>query len=494
MHPDPTICRVGDQYFLATSTFGLFPGIPLYRSSDLRDWQFVRHIISRPQQLPFKPEHDITSAGMFAPTLRHDGKRFYLICTNIGNGGHFIVFADNPADEWSDPVWIDADHQGGIDPSITFLQSGEALLQSTPSELHGEARGIHQFEIDPQTGQGLSPRQHISTGYGWKCVEGPHLFQRDEFWYLLTAEGGTEANHRVAIGRSESPWGPWESCPHNPILTNAGFDSPIQNIGHADFFADPQDNWWVVFLGVRTVGYPTVHITGRETFIAPVNWSHGWPIVNNGNPIQLADTQYSNDSPQPWTDNFTSAKLSPHWVTLGCSYQTVYRLDGEAGLALTATSSSLSTAGRQAFIGTRLNTLNGFFECDLSITDQSESEAGLAVLMNRTGYYSLGIERNSQGAIQAVFKRRVLDMETIKTLQLAPAKRYRIRVELNPDNEFVFSILDQNEAWITLGSGAARLLSTEVIGGFTGLLVGPYCISRESGAEARVFSFSAKPE
>ncbi|MGE9271476.1 MAG: family 43 glycosylhydrolase [Verrucomicrobiales bacterium] len=481
MHPDPTICRVADLFYLATSSFGQFPGVPLYVSEDLKHWSFVRHILSRPKQLPFQQQQNFVSGGIFAPTLRHDGKRFYLVTTNMGNGGHFIVTAENPADEWSDPIWIDEAHQGGIDPSLTFLEDGRVLFQATADPERGEAPGLVQFEIDPLTGRGLTPRRYLSKGFGWKAVEGPHLFQRGEYWYLLTAEGGTEANHRVAIGRSDSPWGPWEACPHNPILTHAGYDSSIQNTGHPDMVSDRDGNWWMVFLGVRPVGYPPVHICGRETYLAPVEWSDGWPVVNGGRPV--IEASY----PVKWEDRFDGGRPGHPWISIGASYDSAIGTGQASGFYLKPISTSLSDAGPTGFLGTALAGNAVCCEQTVELPSSSNLEGGVCVFMNHNAYYSMGVTQR-KGCPVARLTRHVLDMTTVEEVVLESSDRWEMRLELTSGGDawlpesssFIFSIRPEGGAWLEVGRGVSRLLATEVVGGFSGLFVGPYCAGRAS--------------
>jgi len=498
MHPDPTVCRVGDTFYLATSSFGLFPGVPLYSSQDLNDWHFVRHILSRPSQLPFHPNQSIIGAGIFAPTLRHDGERFCLVTTNHQNGENFLVTAENPEDEWSEPIWLEDSYQGGIDPSITILEPGRALYQVTADSERGDTPGLTQFEIDLNTGKGLTPRRHLSTGCGWKDVEGPHLFERGGHWYLLTAEGGTLSNHRVAIARSESPWGPWENCPHNPILTHSGLQSDVQNTGHSDLFDDASGNWWIAFLGVRPLAYPPIHILGRETYIAPVEWtSDGWPIVNKGQPVSLPESGKARAIPE-WIDEFDNDQLHPRWLRLGPSYDSVYQLGQEKGITIHAAGTSLSEAGPKGFVGTRLDAFQRHFELTLSNLDD-DCEAGITIFMEKTGYYSLGIVKENGRVAGVRFTRHVLDMETLGTFDIPEQNSYPLRVELcegsspwtHQHHEFVFSLQTDSEGWREIGRGSVRLLSTELIGGFGGLLAGMYCIGNRAEATATFKNFSA---
>ena len=228
-HPDPSVCRVGEDYYLVTSSFEYFPGVPIFHSRDLVHWRQIGHCLTRPSQLPL--ERAPSSTGIYAPTIRHHDGTFYMITTNVSDGRHFYVSAQDPAGEWSEPVWVDVREQigGSIDPSLFFDDDGRVYLTCT-----GPGWKIFQVEIDLASGKLLSEPRLISRGTGNRCPEGPHLYKIGGFYYLMLAEGGTEYGHLESIARGESPWGPFTPCPHNPILTHRNVDSPVQATGHAD--------------------------------------------------------------------------------------------------------------------------------------------------------------------------------------------------------------------------------------------------------------------
>ena len=286
-NPDPSICRVGDDYYLVTSSFEYFPGVPIYHSRDLTNWRQIGHCLTRKSQLFL--EKAPSSGGIYAPTIRYHDGRFYMVTTNVGRqeggrvveGGNFYVSAKDPAGEWSDPIWV---KQRGIDPSL-FFENDKAYFTSNGTAW-APVRGEYQCEIDIKTGAQLTETVFLWAGTGGAYVEAPHLFQRGEYYYLIAAEGGTERCHMVTIARSSKPYGPFEASPHNPILTHRSLQTEIQSTGHADFVEDPNGNWWAVFLGVRFPGGFWANL-GRETFLAPVTWTtDGWPIVNGGQRMQ----------------------------------------------------------------------------------------------------------------------------------------------------------------------------------------------------------------
>lgn len=266
-NPDPSICRVGDDHYLATSSFEYFPGIPIYHSRDLVHWRQIGNAIDRPGQLPF-PDSLPASKGIWAPTLRHHDGRFWIASNVVGAGGNFIVASDDPAGPWSDPIWLDLP---GIDPDLAWDDEGNCWCAVS---------GIQLARIDPENGRVLQGPSPIWSGTGLQYPEAPHLYQIDGWWYLLIAEGGTERGHAVSIARSRLPQGPFESCPANPIVSHRSTNRPIQSTGHGDLVMAADGTWWMVLLGTRPLGAtPGFHVMGRETFLGPVAWADGWPEV-----------------------------------------------------------------------------------------------------------------------------------------------------------------------------------------------------------------------
>lgn len=297
-NPDPSICRVGDDFYLVNSTFEFFPGVPIYHSTNLVNWEIIGHCLTRREQLEL--EGCRNSGGIYAPTIRHHNGRFYMITTNVTDKGNFVVHTDDIRGEWSNPAWID---QGGIDPSL-FWDDDDRCYYCSTGIIDG-VRGIVAFEINPDTGEILSDKKVISPGCGGQCAEGPHIYKKDDWYYLMIAEGGTEYAHRETMQRSKSIWGPYEACPHNPIISHKEYKkSEIQATGHADLVEDKNGNWWLVFLGIRRFSHALLHNLGRETFLAPVTWNdEGWPVVGyNGNGTIELET----DAPLPGTPDKVS--------------------------------------------------------------------------------------------------------------------------------------------------------------------------------------------
>ncbi|MBN8525505.1 MAG: glycoside hydrolase family 43 protein [Planctomycetes bacterium] len=477
-HPDPSVCRVGEDYYLATSSFEYFPGVPLFHSRDLVHWRQLGHVLDRATQLPLHGAK--ASGGIYAPTLRHARGRFWMVTTNVSAGGgrQLICHAEDPAGPWSEPVVA---HLGEIDPSLTFADDGRVYLQAS-----GGRRGIVQCEIDPETGTALSSEQVLWTGAGWRYLEGPHLFQRGGWWYLLCAEGGTEAAHCVTIARSRSPWGPFEGCPRNPILTHRGLDTPLQNTGHADLIQDHAGGWWMVFLAVRGIGYPPAHHLGRETCLAPVTWdADGWPVVNRG-----AAVEPRMDVPtlpvHPWPtpparDRFAGPGLAPCWNWLRNPLPGSWSA-GPDGLRLVATPWRLDDNEAQAWIGRRQQHLACRFSAQLSeLSGGDGAEAGITVRACETHHDDLAVALRG-GRRVLLLRRRIGLLSVVVAERDVGDGAVELGIDAEPEL-YRFGLRRPDGGLDELGRGETRYRSTEIAGGFTGVFLAMY--AQGPGAQAR---------
>jgi xylan 1,4-beta-xylosidase len=250
-HPDPSVCRVGSDYYLVCSSFEYFPGLPLFHSRDLVHWTQIGHCLTRVEQLSLAGCR--ASGGIWAPTIRHHSAEFFVTTTNTEGRGNFIVRASDPAGPWSNPVWVE---QAGIDPSLFFEDDGTVFYTTG-------YRGALQSTIDVDSGKLQCEPVSVWSGTGGQHAEGPHLLRRGHWYYILLAEGGTEHGHMVTMARSRSPWGPFEACARNPLLTHRSWRSPIQMTGHADIVEAHDGSHWMVFLATRPSGYPPCYHLGR---------------------------------------------------------------------------------------------------------------------------------------------------------------------------------------------------------------------------------------
>ncbi|MFD2719590.1 glycoside hydrolase family 43 protein [Hymenobacter monticola] len=482
-YPDPSVCRVGNDFYLVTSSFEYYPGVPIFHSTDLVNWEQIGHVLNRPSQLPLAKAE--ASLGIFAPTIRYHDGIFYVVSTNILGGWNFLVTAKNPAGPWSEPVWIKTNAEGGpfiIDPSLFFEDDGKAYLTTT-----GRQNGVPSIqlaEIDVKTGRLLTQQTGIWPGTGGRYPEGPHLYKKDGWYYLLIAEGGTEYGHKVTIARSKVITGPYVGNPANPILTHAQVsaqDSPVQGVGHADLVQAPDNSWWLVALGFRPIGpRSNHHILGRETFLAPVSWPAGeWPVVNgNGT---LAENMTAPTLPlHPFPvlavrDNFDAGQLGFAWNYLRNPAPVAYSLTEKKGfLRLLGNNITLdSTLGSPTFVGRRQQHYDFTATTSLDFTPrQTGQEAGLTVLLNNRHHYEVFIRQSAgqRRLVLAYTLGRLRHLE--KEVLLAPGP-VQLRVT-GTRRTYAFSYAQGRQAFKPLGTADTYLLSTETAGGNTGVLLGLY--------------------
>lgn len=324
--PDPTICRVGPDYFLAHSSFEYFPGAPLFHSQDLLTWSQIGNILDRRSQ--FRRGDGRSSAGIYGSTLRHRAGQFWFATTNVSDfeSGIVIVHTEDPAGPWSDPVFVP--EAVGIDPDLCWDHNDQCYLTWKAMAPSFREVGILQARLDLTTGLLIDRPYPIWQGTGLQAAEAPHLYQIGDFWYLLLAEGGTERGHCVTVARAGSPDGPFEPCPSNPIFTRRSTDHPVQSVGHADLVETAGGDWAAVYLGTRPRGStPGFHVLGRETFITGVQWADGWPVFAPGNfDVVPADTGVS--------DDFSAPRLDPRWVVPGGEPESVAQRHAAGGLDL----------------------------------------------------------------------------------------------------------------------------------------------------------------
>ena len=341
-YPDPSICRVGDDFYLVCSSFELCPGIPLFHSRDLQHWEQLCYVMT--PENGFHVEKNCGNGGVMAPTIRwHDGI-FYLINCNFGDKGNFIVTAKDPAGPWSEPHWLT--DVPGIDASIFFDTDGECIIMGTaqnwPDGKGGMRQGIWAAKYDIENFR-MAGEPHALWGgamAGVASPEAPHIYHIGKYYYLLIAEGGTEQYHSATVARSESVFGPYEGCKSNPVLTmrHMGQRAAIQNAGHADLIDLPDGSWYAVFLASRMIAGETKNL-GRETFIVPVRFELDWPLFTP----DTGKVEWEYDFPEslPWTelpekpvrDTFRGDTLSLDWCFWGKPYEKFWET-GENGVSL----------------------------------------------------------------------------------------------------------------------------------------------------------------
>lgn len=483
-NPDPSIFADGEDYYLATSSFEFFPGVPLYHSKNLINWELIGYVLDRESQLPLGECR--ASRGIYAPTIRKHGGVWYMITTNVTwqkeRRANLIVHADNPAGPWSEPVYID--HEG-IDPSLFFDDDGSCWYTGT--DVSGPEQGIVLFRVDPMTGAILSDKKIISYGWSHYCPEAPHLYKINGWYYLIIAEGGTEYGHMAVVGRSHHIDGPYDWRRDNPLVSNRDSKvNPIKGIGHADIMQDANGNWWAVSLGFRTK-HAQLHHLGRETFLTPITWNGGWPYAADGGEVSL-----QMDAPLPKPETITQVnddkvfdftaldKLPLDFNFMRNPYPENYRLAGD-GLHLTGTDVGISSMyGRPTWCGFRQTQADIHAEMTLGTDIAEGTMAGLTAFMMHSHHYEAGLCRQG-GQLYAFLRKKLYDMETVKTFALPDAPT-DVTVVIDADfNEYRFA-LKCGEKTITLGTGMTAGLCTEVTEHmtFTGLYLSAFAENGEA--------------
>ncbi len=498
-HPDPSVVRVGDRFYLVNSSFTWFPGIPVFESADLVHWRQIGNVIERPSQLDFDGLR--VSRGVFAPTIEHRDGVFYVASTAVDSGGNFIATAGDPAGPWSDPVWLPT--VDGIDPSLFFDDDGRVyLLNNGPPE--GEPRydghrAIWMQEIDLEKLRPFGPRKVLVDGGVdpsanpiW--IEGPHIYHRDGWYYLVCAEGGTGRNHAQVVLRSRDVWGPYVPYERNPILTQRDLPDdrpdPVTNAGHADLVEGPDGGWWAVFLASRN--YDRVHYnTGRETWLLPVQWRDGWPaILEPGRTIPyLAEApsflerdagQTPNTGNFTWRDDFAAPTLDRAWLHLRVPKTRWADPAARAGwLAIHPLDEGLDTLRNPSFLARRQQHLAFEASTELELP-ASGVAAGIAAFQNERYWYFLGVRRKDDGAELFLEKRGGAETAVVATKAVAALERLKLKIAAD-GGAYSFGFDAEGEGWRWLvRDDDGTILSTEVAGGFVGAMLGPFARSERA--------------
>lgn len=501
-YPDPSICRVGEDYYLVNSTFAYFPGIPVFHSQDLVNWRPIGHVMSRNGQMDLGGMG--VSRAIFAPTIRYHDGLFYVTCTLVDGGGNFVVTAKDPAGPWSNPVWLPG--VNGIDPSPFFDEDGKAYIvyNSIPPDnqsLYDGHRTIRINEFDPKSLEITSDNRilvnggtDISQKPSW--IEGPHLFKRHGYYYLLAAEGGTYENHSVVIFRSKTLEGPFVPYEKNPILTQRHLpgsrQQPITSVGHADLVELPNGQWQVVFLATRP--YDGNHYnTGRETYLTPVQWENEWPVFNPG----FDEVQYRYPLPLPEKkmgdhpysgnftvrDEFTGNTLHPDWFFLRNPEEGWCSLNDKKGaLTMRLRPATCMGSGNPSFIARRQQHHRGEAATALTFTPAATNEkAGLLVFQNEDHFYYLCQSVESGKPVVQLYQsvkdpKDSTDMKLLASqpLSLPAGKPLHLKISARVDS-YTFHYSLDGKRWQTLKDGVdARWLSTQTAGGFVGCVYALY--------------------
>lgn len=491
-YPDPSVLRVGDDYYLVNSSFAHYPGLPIFRSKDLVNWTQIGNAIDRPEQLDFKGRR--LSQAVFAPAISHHDGTFYIVNTCVECSGNFVITAKNPAGPWSNPIWLPFE---GIDPSI-YWEGDKAYIVNNrapdePPRYSGH-RAIWIQEYDWRAGKMVGESTQIVNGgvdISQKPVwiEGPHIFRKDGYYYLTAAEGGTSVNHSQVVFRSKALRGPYAPFEGNPILTQRGLDparpAMIGSAGHAQLVQTQTGDWWATFLAVRPYDADDHYNIGRETFLLPVEWKDGWPIIlPRGQAIPHAlkvpnlPAQPKPDLPTSgdfaYVEEFEGQALPMEWIGIRTPHKPFYQLRGGA-LELGTGSAIGDLDGVPAFIGRRQQHANATFTTTLRYTPVRDGDrAGLAAVQSDRSNLFFGLTRIAGKAAVALYTRDAADTDTlVASAPVATSGPITLTLRIT-GGTMAFDYAVGSRTKTLKADVDATLLSTKKAGGFVGTVVGPY--------------------
>lgn len=466
-YPDPSVCAANGKFYLVCSSFQYFPGVPLFESDNLVNWTQIGHVLTRKSQVML--ENINSSGGVFAPTIRFHEGRFYMVTNNNTTQQNFYVYTDDIYGEWSDPIVVDQD---GIDPSL-FFEDGRCYFISNGTDEDGRG-GIVQCEIDIATGRKLSPSKVLWKGSGGRYLESPHMYAINNRYYLVAAEGGTEYGHMVTCAMSDNVWGPFTSNPHNPVLTNRN-KAPylIQGIGHGDLIQDNFGDWHILTLGFRQMHmWMPFHQLGREVFLTPVTFDEdGWFRAGfDGTTDETYEIRGDFTQQEKRLYTFENTPFDLDWCYLRHPHTENYSLSADK-VSLKGTRTTLDEAKSPTFIGLRQRD----FDFRLSVrASLAEGEAGVTVYMSELEHYEVALRQTAEGC-EAILRLNIGGIHHI--LHSVPLKTSEAELLIAGESQYYHFLVRTPEGEISLGSGMAKYLSSEVATGFTGVILALYAVN-----------------
>lgn len=509
-YPDPSICRVENDYYLVNSSFSYYPGLPIFHSKDLVSWNQVGYAMNRPEQLNLLGAG--VSRGLFAPTIRYHNGLYYIVCTLVDKGGNFVITAKDPAGLWSNPVWLK--EVDGIDPSLFFDRDKAYIIYNSVAPnnkpLYEGHRTIRLREFDYKNLK-VSNEELILVNGGTDIskkpiwIEGPHIYNINGWYYLMCAEGGTSYDHSEVIFRSKSATGPYISYEKNPILTQRHLDPnrkhPITSTGHADLVETPGGKWYAVFLGCRPYE-DDLYNTGRETFMAPVHWTDGWPVITQGNetvkyhyPLPLPSITKKLQTPFSgnfsFRDEFNATILNNRYSFLRTVTDKWYHLQERQGfLCIDVKPATISVKENPSFIGHRQQHLECSAATSLLFSPAGENEkAGLVIFQNEHHFYYLCKSMENGKPVIQLYKSTASDsLLLLSTKPLATASK-PLYLQIKAKGAiYEFSYATERNHWILLkGNVDGKFLSTKVAGGFVGSFFGLYTTSTGKSSHTKAY-------
>ena len=493
-YPDPSICRVGEDFYLATSSFVYAPGVPLFHSRDLAHWEQIGNILDRESQLPVDGAE--ISDGIYAPTIRYHEGTYYMITTNVTYGGNFIVTATDPKGPWSEPYYL-GDDALGIDPSLFFDDDGRCYYVGTRPNPEGVRYNgdweIWVQEVDLNQMKLIGESMAIWKGAVKDVIwpEGPHLYKKDGYYYLLHAEGGTGPEHSISVARSKNLFQWFEGCPRNPIFShrNLGRNYPIIYAGHGDLVDDVNGNWYVVMLATRPCRRHGS--MGRETFLAKVIWEDGWPVISP-NVGKLEDTleiplpEYRFDREISGSDHFEfyDEALDDRFVGIMKRDDAMYSLKEREGfLRLYTRNEQIGKKEHASYLGLRQKSYTFAVSTGVEFTPQAENEtAGMVLFQNHANHLRIEIVKKDDGrAVRVIACVKETDQVLAEQPLMADGL---VELELFAADQSAQVFVKEKGTRTKLAEQIDLLpYTTEEAGGFVGCTIGMYTSSNGADSE-----------
>ena len=495
-NPDPSVCLVNRCYFAVTSSFHCWPCIPIYISTNLVDWKQIGNVITEKKQgielstLGLNISQDggkhVHISGIYAPTIRYNNGKFYVISTNLvptEKGGfkprNFICHTEDIWNgKWSKAHYMDYFY--AIDPSLYFHDNGKCYSQG--AYIYGYDKpitnSIYQFEVNPDNGEKLSDMYEICPGFTRITSEGPHVYKRQNWYYLVFAEGGTFNNHMLCVARSNRIEGPFEPFKDNPIATNR--DKPneyVQWVGHGELFQDSEDHWWAMVLATRN-GNNDCHPLSRESFLTPVYWKDDWPITQTVKVDMEVEVHLPNST-------HDVNQLVPQWfqhdifqkyLFIGVPDFKKYLYNHERDeITIKSGANELDNyTGPISFIGQRQPDLKSQYQVKVEfdiINFNKSAKAGICVYKDPKRHYQLGIDFSTCKVyvISHTLKGVSYVAEaSINSSQIDSSQCITFKIESTEDN---YNFYFKQETWCLLATLSSRHLCALE---FTGTLYGKY--------------------
>lgn len=516
--PDPSIVRVEDDFYLVNSTFEYFPGIPLYHSKDLVNWELIAYALHDPGQAELSRIK--SSDGIHASTIRYHDGTFYVITTNNVDGEmtNFIVTATDPRGPWSEPQVLEG--APGIDPSLFFDDDGRAWYVGNrippDPEFPGQAE-IWLQEVDIEAMALIGERHYLWRGCcGGVWAEGPHIYKKDGYYYLLISEGGTSYEHALSVAISKEITGPYQNNPRNPVLSHRqlSYDYPISGVGHADLVELADGRWYAVLLGWRLVD-GTHGILGRETFLVPLTWEtepYPWkaekltfPVFGPATgkvelhyPLPFDSTDKQDEG--GFSDSFDSETLALEWNFRRTPDSSFHDLGANPGsLRLQLQPGEISARAQYSFVGIRQRHFEFNVTTKMVFAPKGQEEAGIVAIQNDRSAFLMTLVAGRDG--NTIRLANSLHGE-VNQLASVPYDGDTVFLKISGDYlRYDFQYSSDGESWTSLaGDVDVTALSPAVIDGYnyTGVYLGLYATSRglssQSHADFDYFNYEPTAE